>query len=45
MNTPLASFENHLPRRVITGRGASESLAELCRANGWLRAFIVSDAG
>jgi alcohol dehydrogenase len=45
MNAPLASFENHLPRRVITGRGASESLAELCRANGWLRAFIVSDAG
>jgi hypothetical protein len=45
MNAPLASFENHLPRRVITGRGASESLVDLCRANGWRRAFIVSDAG
>lgn len=45
MNAPFSSFENHLPRRVITGRGASESLIELCRANGWQRVFLVSDAG
>ena len=24
MHSPLSSFENHLPRRVITGRGASQ---------------------
>ena len=41
----MTSFQNHLPRRVITGRGASESLAELCRANGWQQVFLVSDAG
>ena len=41
----MTSFENHLPRRVITGRGASESLVELCRANGWRQVFLVSDAG
>jgi hypothetical protein len=34
---------NHLPRRVITGRGASQSLAALCQANGWSRVFVVSD--
>ena len=45
MNPPQSTFENHLPRRVITGRGASQSLVELCGANGWKRAFIVSDAG
>jgi len=45
MNARLSSFENHLPRRVITGRGASESLVELCRANGWKQVFLVSDAG
>lgn len=45
MNAPLSSFENHLPRRVITGRGASESLVEICRANGWRQVFLVSDAG
>ncbi|HSI11466.1 MAG TPA: iron-containing alcohol dehydrogenase [Chthoniobacter sp.] len=45
MNPPQSTFENHLPRRVITGRGASQSLAELCAANGWKRTFIVSDAG
>ena len=45
MNSPLPSFENHLPRRVITGRGASQSLAALCQANGWSRVFVVSDAG
>ncbi len=45
INAPLSSFENYLPRRVITGRGASESLVELCRANGWRQVFLVSDAG
>jgi alcohol dehydrogenase class IV len=45
MNLPLTSFENHLPRRVITGRGASDSLVELCRVNFWRQVFLVSDAG
>lgn len=40
-----AAFENHLPRRVITGRGAADRLAEVCAENGWRRAFLVSDAG
>jgi alcohol dehydrogenase class IV len=45
MHSPLPSFENHLPRRIITGRGASQSLAALCQTNGWSRVFVVSDAG
>src|SRR5215469_7191054 len=45
MDSPLPSFENHLPRRVITGRGASQSLAAVCQTNGWSRVFVVSDAG
>ena len=38
-------YENHLPRRVITGRGASGRLAEICLGRGWNRAFVVSDRG
>ncbi len=38
-------YENNLPRRVITGRGASGRLAEVCRGRGWNRAFLVSDRG
>ena len=45
MNTAPISFENHLPRRVITGRGTSPSLNQVCLVNGWRQAFIVSDAG
>jgi alcohol dehydrogenase class IV len=45
MQPSSRTFENHLPRRVITGRGASQTLAALCQANQWPRAFIVSDAG
>ncbi|MEP6669166.1 MAG: iron-containing alcohol dehydrogenase [Chthoniobacter sp.] len=45
MASPSSSFENHLPRRVITGRGISQSLAAVCQANGWHRPFIVSDSG
>jgi alcohol dehydrogenase len=45
MQTKLTTFENHLPRRVITGRGASRCLAALCQSNGWSRVFVVSDAG
>jgi len=45
MASPSPSFENHLPRRVITGRGASQTLAAICEANGWSRPFIVSDSG
>jgi hypothetical protein len=45
MNGPLTSFENHLPRWVITGRGACDSFAGLCQTNAWERVFLVSDAG
>jgi alcohol dehydrogenase class IV len=45
MDAPFSFYENHLPRRVITGRGTSKSLVELCRANGWGQVFLVSDAG
>ena len=45
MTTTLKSFENNLPRRVITGRGASKSLNQILKVNGWRRAFIVSDSG
>lgn len=38
-------YENHLPRRVISGRGATGRLVELCRAAGWTRAMVVSDRG
>lgn len=39
------TFENHLPRRVITGRGTSEGLLPICQAQGWRRVFVASDAG
>src|SRR4051812_39736896 len=39
------SFENHLPRRVITGRGAGGSVGGVCHAQGWNRLFLVSDTG
>ena len=45
MSASLTAFENHLPRRVITGRRASQSLVSLCQAYGWQRVFVVSDAG
>lgn len=45
MKIPLTSFQNHLPRRVITGRGTSLNLTEICREHGWQKLFIVSDAG
>jgi alcohol dehydrogenase len=38
-------FENHLPRRVIFGRGASGRVADTLRQAGWRRAFVVSDKG
>jgi alcohol dehydrogenase class IV len=38
-------FENHLPRRVIFGRGASGHLADALKQAGWRRAFVVSDKG
>lgn len=41
----LNRFENHLPRRVITGRGSASDLAAICLANGWEHTFIVSDSG
>lgn len=39
------AFENHLPRHVVTGRGASERLADRCGEHGWRRVFLVSDPG
>lgn len=45
LKPPLASFENHLPRQVITGRGESLNLAALCKAHAWSRVFVVSDSG
>jgi len=45
MNARPSSFENHLPRRVSTGRGASESLVDLCHTNGLQRVFLVSNTG
>lgn len=41
----LSTFENHLPRRVVVGRGRVSELASICKANGWLRVFLVTDAG
>jgi len=41
----MPTFENHLPRRVITGRGASAGLPSICHAQGWRRVFLVSDGG
>ena len=38
-------FENHLPRRVIFGRGKSSDLTDLFRQNDWHRAFVISDEG
>lgn len=38
-------FENHLPRRVIFGRGSSGSLANTLPQTGYRRAFVVSDEG
>ena len=45
MHSAVASFENHLPRRIITGRGTSQTLASLCATYDWKRIFLVSDAG
>lgn len=45
MASIMRSFENHLPRRVITGRGTSEGLLPICQSQGWRRVFVTSDAG
>ena len=45
MQSAAPSFENHLPRRVITGRGTSQTLVSLCITHDWNRVFLVSDAG
>jgi len=45
MTSTMRTFENHLPRRVITGRGTSEGLLPICQAHGWRRVFLASDAG
>jgi len=41
----LSQFENHLPRRVLFGRGRSAEVPSICIANGWKRAFVVTDYG
>lgn len=38
-------YTNHLPRKVITGRGKSRRIAEECDRQGWRRVFVASDAG
>lgn len=44
--TPSAGIvERHLPRRVVTGRGAALCIADLCHAAEWRRVFVVADAG
>lgn len=45
MKNPPTSFQNHLPRCVIFGRERSLALADICRAQGWTRVFVVSDEG
>jgi alcohol dehydrogenase class IV len=39
------SFQNHLPRRIITGRGQSLLVGEVCIEQGWRKVFVVSDQG
>jgi alcohol dehydrogenase class IV len=45
MRTPATIFENHLPRRVVTGRAAARTLATLCGDRGWRRVAVCSDPG
>ncbi len=45
MSSPRTAFENHLPRRVLFGRGSSARVAGVLGDAGWSRAFVVSDAG
>lgn len=45
MRTPATIFENHLPRRVVIGRGSALALATLCHARGWRRVALCGDAG
>ena len=45
ITSTMRTFENNLPRRVITGRGTSEGLLPICQAHGWRRVFLASDAG
>lgn len=45
MRVSNSSFQNHLPRRILTGRGESLKLVNLCVSMGWKRVFLVSDEG
>lgn len=45
MTQPERGFVNHLPRKVITGRGRSLEIADEVAALGCGRAFFVSDDG
>ena len=41
----LTQFDNHLPRRVLYGRGRFDEVPAICIANGWRRPFVVTDYG
>ena len=41
----LTQFDNHLPRRVLYGRGRFDEVPAICIANGWSRPFVVTDNG
>ncbi len=38
-------FENHLPKRVLLGRGQIRRLGELIKQNGWKSILLASDRG
>lgn len=38
-------YTNHLPRKLITGRGKSGRIVEECTRQGWRRVFVATDAG
>ena len=45
MTDVARGFENHLPRKVVTGRGRSLRIAEEAGRLGLHRLFVASDAG
>lgn len=45
MTDVAQGYTNHLPRKVITGRGKSLRIGEECLRAGWQRVFLASDRG
>ena len=41
----IASYQNHLPRRICFGRGQLDRLAEFCEELGYRKVFLVTDQG